>query len=323
MQTESGYLINKDSSVFSFSIYIMYSIGYYLKHPDSFIFWCMAKAPQIIPAKIYLKFQFKNCCGYRPNLKNPATFNEKLQRLKLYDHNPKYPKLVDKYLVKDYIAKTIWKEYIIPTLWVYDKFDDIDFDKLPNQFVLKCNHDSWSVIVCKDKKCFDKQFAKEKLSKALKYNYYNYAKERAYKNITPKIIAEKYMVDESWTELKDYKIFCFNWEPKIIQVDYDRFKWHKRNLYDLERNLLPFEIQYPSDKNHEIRKPMCLDKIIELAKKLSRWIPHVRVDFYVINEKIYFWELTFYHGAWYENFVPSAWWIKMGEWLILPNKKTK
>ena len=148
-------------------------LSYYISNPIAFIYWCMTKIPQVIPAKLYIKFEFKVKMWVWPDLGKPTLFNEKLQRLKLHDHNPKYPKLVDKYLVKDYITKTIWEEYIIPTLWVRDKFDDIDFDKLPNQFVLKCNHDSGSVIVIRDKKFFNKKEAKKKLEKALKLNYYN------------------------------------------------------------------------------------------------------------------------------------------------------
>lgn len=273
-----------------------------------------------MPDKLCLKYLFYCKFWYSLNLKNPKTFNEKIQRLKLYDRNPNYTNMVDKYKAKKYVADIIWEEYIIPTLWVYDTFDDIDFDKLPNEFVLKCNHDSWTVVICKDKRTFDIQAAKKKINERLKFNYYYLWRERPYKNIKPRIIAEKYMVDESGVELKDYKVFCFNWEPKIIQVDYDRFTGHKRNIYDLSWKILPFEILYPSDKSHKIKKPDCLEEMINLAKKLSKDIPHVRVDFYVIRSKIYFWEMTFYHGWWFEDFRPKEYDYKFWNWINLPGK---
>lgn len=281
-----------------------------------------SKFMRLVPDKIYLKYIFYRIMWYRLNLKDPKSFNEKLQRLKLYNRNPNFTKMVDKYESKKYVSDIIWKEYIIPTLWVYDSFDEINFEELPNQFVLKCTHDSGSVVICTDKKSFDKEKTKKKLKTALNHNYYYNYREWAYKNIQPRIIAEKYMVDESWVELKDYKVFCFNGEPKIIQVDYDRFSVHKRNIYDLDWKFLPFEILYPSDKNHKINRPWCLEEMVDLARKLSKGIPHVRVDFYIINNQIYFWEMTFYHGWWYEDFRPKDWDYRFWQWIQLPNKFT-
>jgi len=274
-----------------------------------------------LPDKICIKRIFYHKFWYNLNLKNPKTFNEKLQRLKLYDRKPEYTQMVDKYEAKKYVASIIWEQYIIPTLWIYNKFDEIDFDKLPNQFVLKCTHDSGTVIICKDKKNFDLQSAKYKINERLKINYYYLWRERPYKKVKPRIIAEKYMVDESGSELKDYKVFCFGWEPKLIQVDYDRFINHKRNIYDLNRDIQPFEIEYPSDKYHHIKKPICLHKILEFAKNLSKNIPHLRVDFYIINRNIYFWEMTFYHWAGIEKFFPEKWNYTLGSRIKLPTKK--
>lgn len=298
-------------------------IAMYIKHLKNFIhellfMWLMKMSP-FIPTRYYLKLQFLLLMWYRLNLKKPCTFNEKLQRLKLYDKNPKYVKMVDKYSAKEYVSDIIWKEHIIPTLWVRNSFDDIDFNKLPDQFVLKCTHDCWSVVICKNKKTFDKNMAKRILQSALNHNYYYNYKEWVYKDIQPRIIAEKYMVDEQGIALKDYKVFCFNGEPKVIMVDIDRFSNHKANMYDLDRNFLPLEFHWlSSDKNYHIKKPKILNKILESAKDLSNNIPHVRVDFYVLNEKFYFWELTFYHGAWITKFYPHEWDLKFWSWIKLP-----
>lgn len=273
----------------------------------------------LIPDRLYLQLISRHSLWYRIDFKNPKTFNEKLQRLKLYNRNSDYTKMVDKCDAKKYVSSIIWERYIIPTLWVYNTFDEIDFDKLPNQFVIKCTHDSGGIVICQNKKEFNKSLARKKIEKNLKNNYYIYAREWVYKNIKPRIIVEKYMVDESWVELKDYKVFCFNGEPKIIQVDFDRFKGHKRNIYNLNWEILPFEILYPSDKSHKINKPKCLEEMIYLAKKLSKNIPHVRIDFYIINNQIYFWEMTFYHGWWFEDFRPREWDYKFWEWIKLPD----
>ena len=200
---------------------------------------------------------------------------------------------------------------------------EINFEKLPKKFVIKCTHDSGSTIVCKDKDKFDIKKAKKKINKALKFNYYYSGREWPYKNIKPRIIIEKYMVDESETELKDYKIFNFNGVSKIIQVDFGRFKEHKRNLYDTNWNYIKeLSIQYPTDPNTIIKRPENLEKMIELAQRLSQGIPHIRTDFYSINGKIYFGELTFYHGSGYEKFNPETWNKKLGDWIDLSNVKT-
>jgi len=287
----------------------MYSISYYLKNPWSFVFGCMSKISPIIPAKLYLKIWYKSTFWYWPDFNNPKSFDEKIQRLKLNDHNPKYPPLIDKYLVKDIIAKKIWKEYIIPLLWVRDKFDDIDFDKLPKQFVLKCNHDSWSVIIVKDKSKFDKKAAKKKLDKALKFNYYNYAKERAYKFITPKIIAEKYIIDNDTQELRDYKIYAFNGSADYVMTCFDRqmkdtkFFYYDRN-WNIKKEFSKDWLNY-WDKI-KLEKPKFLNKMFEFAETFSKDIPMVRVDFYEANWKLFFGELTFYPGWWFDNTRPKA-----------------
>ena len=268
---------------------------------------------------LYLKLSFEYNMNKKLNLENPETFNEKLNWLKLYNRKEEYTNLVDKYEVKKYIANTIGEQYIIPTLGIWEKFDDIDFDRLPNQFVLKCTHDSGSTIICKDKNKFDKKTAKKKIEKALKKNFYYICREWPYKNVKPRIIAEKYMVDESREELKDYKIFNFNGECKVIEVDYNRFENHKRNFYTPNWDYIDLRILYPNDPTHIIEKPKKLNLMLELANKLSQNIPFVRTDFYSIDDKIYFGELTFYHEAGYGKFYPEEYDKIFGKWINLEN----
>lgn len=275
---------------------------------------------KMIPSKLWLKLEYYISINKELNLKKPKTFNEKLQWLKLYDRKPEYKDLVDKYEVRKYIEKAIGEEYLIPMLGIYDRYEDINFAKLPNQFVLKCTHDSGGLVICKDKNKLDDEAAKKKINNSLKRNYYYVHREWPYKNVKPRIICEKYMVDESGVELKDYKIFCFGGEPKIIQVDYGRFTKHKRNLYDTEWSYIHASIQYPTDPNVKIKKPKRLDAMLQLAKVLSKDYPHVRVDFYSINEKIYFGELTFYHEAGFGKIEPEEFEIMMGSWIELPAK---
>lgn len=208
------------------------------------------------------------------------------------------------------------------TLWgggvKWDNPDDIDIDVLPNQFVLKCNHDSGSVCICKDKSNFDVSFAKEKLRLALKRNFYWGGREWAYKNVVPYIFAEQYMEDESHEELKDYKVFCFNGKAHFVQVDFGRFSQHGRNCYDLDWNYLNVEYNYPTNSSVAIKKPEKLEEMISLAEKLAEGFPFVRVDFYSINDKLYFGEMTFYPEAGQAWFKPKEWDVRFGALLELP-----
>jgi len=265
----------------------------------------------------FVRWEYFFQVGRFPNLDNPKTFNEKLQWLKLNNIHPEYTKLVDKYLAKQYVEQQIGSGYIIPTFGVWNDFTEIDFSKLPNQFVLKTTHDSGGVAIVKDKSTVDMRKIRRRIERSLRHNYYYDNREYPYKDVKPRIIAEKYMVDESGTELKDYKIFCFSGVPKIIQVDYDRFVKHKRNLYDTEWNRLPFTLKFPTDWNREFNKPKNLDKMLEIAAKLSVGYPHLRVDLYNINGNIYFGELTFFHGSGHEKFTPDEWNLKLGDWINL------
>lgn len=266
----------------------------------------------------YLKMRFRMEMGYKLDLKNPRTYNEKLQWLKLYDRNPLYPQIVDKYRAKEYVASIIGEQYIIPTLGIYDSYEAIDFDALPQQFVLKCTHDSGSIYICRDKSCLDRERAEFVLKHGLKKDPVRYAREWPYSQVPRRIIAEQYMEDESHQELKDYKIFTFSGKAALIQVDYGRFHQHKRNLYTLDWEYIDASFLYPTDPQHVIPRPEKLELMIELAERLSQKLPHVRVDFYSIGSRIYFGEMTLYHGAGFEKFKPVEWETKMGDWLILP-----
>ncbi|MBR5781903.1 MAG: glycosyl transferase [Bacteroidales bacterium] len=267
----------------------------------------------------FIKWEYFSGMAKFPDLKNPKTFNEKLQWLKLNDIHEDYAEMVDKASAKEYVKKIIGEEYIIPTLGIWRRFDEIDFSKLPNQFVLKTTHDSGGVVVVSDKSNFDIAEARRKLNKSLRNNYFLQHREYPYKYIQPRIIAEQYMVDESTTELKDYKFFCFHGKCKMLFIATDRSLGDvKFDFYDTEFNHLPFMQGHPW-ATKEIQKPECFDEMIQIAEKLSEGIPHVRVDLYNINGKIYFGELTFFHFSGNVPFIPHEWDNKIGEWLVLPN----
>ncbi|WP_027631122.1 ATP-grasp fold amidoligase family protein [Ruminiclostridium cellobioparum] len=291
-----------------------------IKNPKLIIlFFLSFRFSRLIPDKLYLKIKYNLLVGKELNLDNPQTFNEKLQWLKLYDRKHEYTKMVDKFEVRKYITETVGEEYLIPLLGVYDNYDEIDFDALPNQFVLKPNHTSGNVYICKDKSKINFKELKKEVNMWLKREYYWFHREWPYKNIKPRIICEKYMVDESNIELKDYKIHCFGGMPKLIQVDFGRFTNHRRNLFDIKWNYIDASILYPNDPDTIIERPTNLDKVIEIASVLSKHFPYVRVDIYLVKAKIYFGELTFHHGAGYEQFKPSELELQMGRWLKLPD----
>lgn len=272
---------------------------------------------RFIPDKIYIEIYYFLRFKKFINFKNPQTYNEKLNWLKIYDRNPLYTKLVDKYEVKEYVANLIGKEYIIPTLGVWDHFDEINFEELPEQFVLKCTHDSEGLVVVKDKANLNKKYAKEKIENALKYNFYYIGREWPYKNIKPKIIAEQYMEDKIDKELKDYKFFCFNGEPKAMFIASERnIGQTKFDYFDLDFNHLDIVQHYPNSAE-TIKKPINFNKMIELSKKLSKNLKHARIDFYEVDGKIYFGEITFFHFSGFMPFEPSKWDEKFGEWLSL------
>lgn len=268
----------------------------------------------------YLKRKYKACMGKELNLDFPETFNEKLQWLKLHDRKPEYTMMVDKYAVRNYIADTIGEEYLIPLLGVWDNPDDIDFDALPNQFVLKCNHNSGlGMYICKDKRKLDIEKVKDGLRKGLEQDYYLTGREWPYKAVPRKIVCEEYMEDWQAHELIDYKFMCFNGEVKCSFTCSERFSEDglKVTFFDKDWNIMPFERHYPASKNPS-PKPINYDKMICFAERLSKEISFVRVDFYEINGQLYFGELTFFPGSGFEEFTPDIWDFKLGSWIKLP-----
>ncbi len=287
--------------------------------PRKLVRYILFKTARLWPDKIYLKWYFYSRVGYKLDLNNPKTFNEKLQWLKLNNRKPEMVKMVDKVDAKEYVAKIIGEEYIIPTLGVYDSVDEIDFDKLPNQFVLKCTHDSGGIVICSDKSKLDIEAAKAKLRRGLKVNYYYQNREWPYKQVKPRIIAEQYMVDESGYELKDYKFFCFDGEVKLMFIASDRgskTEETKFDFFDMDFNHLPFLNGHPN-ATKTIIKPKAFEEMKQIAAKLSQGHPHIRVDLYDINGKMYFGELTFYHWSGMTPFEPIEWDYKMGDWIKL------
>ena len=273
----------------------------------------------------FLKKQFKDAHGYPLDLENPKTYNEKLQWAKLYDRDPKYTALVDKYEVKRIVAGLIGEEYVVKNYGVWNSFDEIDFDKLPDKFVLKCTHDSGGVFVCRDKSEKTLKAARKKMEKHLKRDYYMEVREYPYKDVERRIIAEEYLIDESGYELKDYKFFCFDGVPEFMYVALDRNvkgKETKFDFYDMDFRLLPFTNGHPNS-GKRIEKPACFDEMKAVAAKLSKGIPHVRVDLYNVNGKVYFGEMTFSHMSGFTPFEPPEWDRIFGDMIVLPERTEK
>lgn len=276
-----------------------------------------------MPDEEYLKRFFLAYMGHPLDLENPRTFNEKLQWLKLYNRCPEYTMMVDKYLVRQYVADKIGEKYLIPLLGVWNDPNEIDFDALPAQFVLKCNHNSGlGMCICRDKNRLNIQKVKNDLRKGLKQNYYLTGREWPYKNVLRKIIAEKYMEDflneNDKQSLLDYKLMCFNGVVKCSFVCSNRFSSEGLHVTFFDRNwsMMPFKRHYPSLKE-KLPKPSTYDEMIRLAEILSKDIPFIRVDFYEVNGKVYFGELTFYPGGGLEEFKPEEWDYTLGSWIDL------
>lgn len=293
-----------------------------LKTPKEFLGWIMIRVcPGLMSDRFYLETDYLFTKREHLDLDKPVTFNEKLQWLKIYDRNPLYTKLVDKYLVKDWVGEKIGYEHVIPTLAKYDTVDEIRLEDLPDQFVLKCNHDSGSVVICKDKSQFDFDAAKKKLSERLKIDNSSFFCEWAYRNVPRCIIAEPFMKEEGHDDLMDYKFFCFDGVPKIMYMSRDHAVQATTDFFDMDFNHLPIRMLAPPSKVLP-EKPKQFEKLKELASCLSQGIPQVRVDFYVINGQIYFGEMTFYHCGGMVTVQPHEWNVKMGDMIQLPEKRT-
>lgn len=289
-----------------------------IKNPEMFLIKPLTKFSKFFSDEFYVKTNFRLRMGKKLDLINPQTFNEKLNWLKLYYRKPALTKMVDKYEAKRYVANLIGGEHVIPTFGVWNTFEEIDFDELPNQFVLKTTHDQGGVVICKDKNLFDFKFARKILNKHLKIKHFYISREWPYKNVKPRIIAEKYMVDGSMKELPDFKFFCFDGVPKALYVATDRQgNKVKFDYFDMEFNHLNFRQQYEQSEK-EVERPKSFDKMVELTKILSKGLPHVRVDFYEIDEQVFFGELTFFHHGGHTPFYPEKWDYKLGSWVSLP-----
>lgn len=272
----------------------------------------------ILTDRAYLKLRYQLKFNKPLNLKEPKTFNEKLQWIKLYDRNPIYSTMVDKLACKKIVADRIGEKYVIPVVGgPWETFDEIDFDKLPNQFVLKTNHDSGGVILCRDKATFDKEKARTFLNNHLAKNYYYSGREWPYKNITPHIFAEMFLDDNSGDAIYDYKFFCFDGVPKIMYLSRDKSDDPRTDFFDMEYRHLDMQMRDPhSDIPPE--KPEKFEEMKRVAAEVSKGIPHVRVDFYMIGDKLYVGETTFFHCGGFVEVKPEQWNITMGDWITLP-----
>ena len=279
---------------------------------------CEHKPFTSISDEAYIKLFFRAYQGYRLDLNNPVTFNEKIQWLKLYDRNPLYTELSDKYLVREYVREKIGEEYLVPLIKIWDSPDEINFDDLPNRFVMKCNHDSGSAVICENKEKLDLETARTKIKKAFKKDYYWTGREYNYKNIRKKIMCEEYLSDKGSNQLTDYKFFCFDSEPKFIQIDVNRFTDHTRNYYDTEWNFINVSYGCKCNSNLIIPKPTNFELMKELAIRLSNGIKHVRVDFYDVGDRVFFGEMTFHHGGGAMKLEPFEYDKLWGGYLHLP-----
>lgn len=277
----------------------------------------------IVSDRLYLKVYYYLHTGEHLHLDNPITFTEKTQWLKLHNTKPICTQMADKYAVRQLVSDSIGEDYLIPLLGVWDSFEEINFDQLPQRFVLKTNHDSGSVVICKDKEKLDKEAAKKKLTKSLKNNYFWAGREYPYKNIKPCIIAEAFMENEGEEGLSDYKFFCFGGKPEILFFASDRFNKEGENTkfdyYDMELNHLPIRSRGHNNKNLVIPMTEQFKEMKRLAAKLSTGFPFLRVDFYLINGKVYFGELTFHHDGGVVPFIPEEWNVKLGSMINIEN----
>ena len=291
-------------------------------NPNRLILALLHRSSKLWPDKLFLQFKFRLVMGSKLNLKNPKTFNEKLQWLKLYNRKPEYTTMVDKYAVKEYVASKIGEEYIIPTLGVWDTPNEIDWDSLPDQFVLKTTHGGGGcgVVICKDKSSFDRDSAKAILESSLKSDIYWHYREWPYKNVPKRIIAEKYMTDGG-KDLEDYKVHNFNGIPRVVLVCRERFKDSPMidDFYSESWEMLDIKRPGHPNSSEPMECPEKLEEMLRLSRVLSNDIPFLRVDFYVINNRVYFGELTFYPASGMSRFEPNMWDLTFGCWLNLLN----
>lgn len=275
-----------------------------------------------MPHDRFLEKAYRLKMGRELNLENPLTYTEKLQWLKLYDHRPEYTRMVDKYEVKKYVAERIGEKYVIPMLGAWESVDEIEFDKLPQKFVLKTTHDSGGIVICKDKSNLDIAAARKKLRRFHKRNYYAQNREWPYKDVKHRIIAEPYMEDSRFGELRDYKFFTFGGEPKVLYIAQGRGRGEPTvaDFFDMDFNHLPFTIDHDMAKEPP-EKPVKFEEMKRLAAVLSKGTPQLRVDFYEVDGRVYFGEMTFFHCSGLNPFHPEEWDRIFGDWVELPPKR--
>lgn len=298
------------------------NIGDFLKKPgDLFVSLGHRGWWHWMDDETYLKLAFRSKMGKKLRLDDPQTYSEKLQWIKLYDRRPEYTAMVDKFEAKKIAAELIGDEYIIPTLGVWDRFEDIDFDKLPDKFVLKCTHDSGGLVIVKDRSRFDREAARKVITRCLGHNFFWGQREWPYKDIRPRVIAEEYMEDSETKELRDYKFFTFDGEVKALFIATERGAKEetKFDFFDADFNHLPFLNGHP---NADVtpRKPRHFELMKELASKLSAGLPQIRIDLYEADGKVYFGEFTFFHWSGFKPYVPEEWDYRFGGWIRLPEK---
>lgn len=293
-----------------------------LRHPSKLLAGLWARLGQSVSDDRYLKLRYRLIFGKKLHLNDPRGYNEKINWLKIHYHNPLYPKLVDKAAVKDIVRPIIGNEKIIKTLGVWDSFDDIDFGLLPNQFVLKSTNGGGGtgVVICKDKSSLNIQKAKEKIESSMHFNW-RYEREWVYRDLKPRVIAEEYMYNEDGSDLVDWKIHCFNGEPKVLFCASDRYTMGEKlkfDWYDMDLNHLSVKSKGYENANKVIAQFPEWEQMKDVAKKLSKGMPYVRVDLYLINHKIYFGELTFFHDGGAVTLEPEEWENTFGGWINLP-----
>ena len=288
---------------------------------NSLLIIFLNRLSRLFPDALYLKIYYYLILRKKLHLSNPKSFNEKINWLKIYDRKQIYSDMVDKAKAKEYVASIIGKDYIIPTLGEWSNPDQINWDDLPNQFVLKCTHDSGGLVICHDKNKLNKKTAIKKISKCLMRNYYWSGREWPYKHVEKKIIAEKFMTQEDGSGLRDYKFYCFNGEPKFLYISegMENHSTAKISFLTLDWKFAPFHRSDYAPFSILPDKPSEFDEMVEIAKKLSQNIPFLRVDLYQINERIYFSELTFSPCSGMMPFMPIDWDRKIGDYLKLPN----
>ena len=275
----------------------------------------------VIKDRWYIACRYRLQMGYWMDLDNPKTYTEKLQWLKLYNRRPEYTQMVDKYEVKKYIAQTIGEQYVTPTLAVYDNSSQIQWDQLPQQFVMKTTNGGGgnNVYICHDKTKIDKAAVSRMMDESMKYDIYRNFGEWPYKDVKPRILVEK-LLESKDGDIRDYKFYCFNGETKLVLVASNRFTTHNYDYFDMDFNHLDITSRCGSHASNPIEKPANFELMKKLVSQIAKDMPHVRVDMYNCDGQIYFGELTFFDSSGYDDLQSEEWNRRLGDWIVLPTK---